>query len=170
MYDFAELTSLFETDTVNVSITMEYTPGQKRTITIPVATLTWLEWLDAERAIPKPIIPTTGYDEKTKQKVENPDDPDYLKAIEVVKWKRNAYRVLKSLEKAGAVFNGTRDEKIAQVMNKSGVFLALHSVVEATTEKVFSKVDDLADSFRDKQDNQPADENVPTVETVTEPV
>ncbi|MCA0455641.1 MAG: hypothetical protein LCI00_16820 [Chloroflexi bacterium] len=164
MYDFAELTALFETDTINVEIIMEYTAGQKRTIKIPVATLTWLEWLEAMIAIPLPEIPLTGFDEKTKQKAPNPDDPDYIKALETVKWKRHGYRVVRALEKAGAVFNGNTDEKIKQVMNKSGVFLALHNVVMATTERVFSKVDDLSDSFRGEQDTQSAAENMPAVE------
>lgn len=164
MYDFAELTALFETDIINVKVTMNYAEGQTKSITIPVSTLTWLEYLEALRVFPDPPVPMTGYDEKTKAKAPNRLDPDYLNALQIAAWKRHGYRVVRALEKAGAVFNGDNVSKVAQVMNKSGVFFALHKVVEATTEKVFSKVDALANSFRDESDDQSTDENVPTLE------
>lgn len=164
MYDFGELTALFETDIINVKVTMNYAEGQTKSVTIPLATLTWLEYLEALRVFPDPAIPLTGFDEKTKSKIPNRLDPDYLNALQIAAWKRHGYRVVRALEKAGAVFNGNTASKVEQVMNKSGVFFALHKVVEATTEKVFSKVDAIADSFRDEPDDQSPDENVSTVE------
>lgn len=160
--------SVLDTDTITATITVKYGASQQKSFKVTIATLSWEEWLECESVIPDPVVPKTKviYDDngENPRKVENKDDPDYLKKRDAVIWRRNGLRVVKSLEKAGVVMDGTRDEKISRVMGNVAVFQGLWSLVNSSANSVFKEVEAAATSFRAVIDTPTRDENLPILE------
>lgn len=160
--------SVLDTDTITATITVKYGASQQKSFKVTIATLSWEEWLECESAIPDPVVPKTKivYDDngENPRKVENRDDPDYLKKRDAALWRRNGLRVVKSLEKAGIVMDGSRDEKIARVMNNVAVFQGLWSLVNGSANSVYKEVEATSESFRAGANPATRDENLPSVE------
>lgn len=115
-----------------VVVTVEVELPYGRTLNIPLGTLSYGEWMQAELAVPEPAIPRT-LTGPGGQKIPNRDDVTYKAALAAAVEKRAYLRLAAALEKGGTVLPGAtledkaasvRDEMDAGVANALLVFLA----------------------------------------------
>lgn len=124
-----------------VIVTVEVELPYGRTLNVPLGTLSYGEWMQAELAVPEPAIPRTLAG-AGGQKLPNRDDVAYKAALAAAVEKRAYLRLAAALEKGGTALPGVtledkaasvRDEMDAGVANALLVFLA-SAVVQARAQ------------------------------------
>lgn len=124
-----------------VIVTVEVELPYGRTLNVPIGTLSYGEWMQAELAVPEPPIPRTLAG-SGGQKLPNRDDVTYKAALAAATEKRAYLRLAAALEKGGTELPGAtledksaavRDEMDAGVANALLVFLA-SSVMQARAQ------------------------------------
>lgn len=132
------------------TIRAEITTSYGRTVTVPIVTLSYHEWVAIGLEVPDPPVPRTLIN-KAGEKLPNRDDVTYLEALNRVTSDRNHRRLARAMEKAGVTIPGsTNADKSRQLQETldAGIAARLIMLLGEAAMGGKARLLEQADTFR----------------------